>query len=114
MIPEFLGRFALTASLKALTVDEMKKVLTDSKGSVLHSVREWFKSEGIELKVEDSAINAIVSKAILKNLGARGLQNALDECILNAQFEAPSMPKKPKTFVLDASVVQTGIPNWLF
>ncbi len=112
MIPEFLGRFALTATLKTLSREEMKKILTESKGSVLNSVREWFNSEGIELHVEDDAISVIVNKAMLKNLGARGLQNALDECVLNAQFEVPSMPNKPKKFILDASVVITGVPKW--
>jgi ATP-dependent Clp protease ATP-binding subunit ClpX len=114
MIPEFLGRFSVITQLSELKMDDYKKILTDSKGSILNSFREWFTSEGIELVVEDTAITIIAQKAIAKGLGARGLQSILEEALLNAQFEAPSMENKPKTFVLDGSVVLTGKPKWNF
>ena len=114
MIPEFLGRFPVVTSLNALTPSDMRKILLDSKGSILESFREWFTSEGIALKVEESGISAIVDKAMAKNVGARGLQNVIDEAVLNAQFEVPSFPKKPKAFILDEEVVNTGIPKWLW
>jgi ATP-dependent Clp protease ATP-binding subunit ClpX len=112
MIPEFLGRFSVTTQLAELKIEDYKKILTDSKGSILNSFKEWFSSEGIELIVEDSAINIIAQKAIAKGLGARGLQSVLDEALLNAQFEAPSMKVKPKSFILDALVVINGKPKW--
>jgi ATP-dependent Clp protease ATP-binding subunit ClpX len=114
MIPEFLGRFPVVTSLNALTPSDMKKILLDSKGSILESFREWFTSEGITLQIEESGISAIVDKAVSKNVGARGLHNVIDEAVLNAQFEVPSFPKKPKAFVLDADVVNTGIPKWVW
>jgi ATP-dependent Clp protease ATP-binding subunit ClpX len=114
MIPEFLGRFSVTTQLSELKIDDYKKILTDSKGSILNSFKEWFSSEGIELIVEDSAIRMIADKAIAKGLGARGLQSVLDEALMNAQFEAPSMKNKPKAFVLDAVVVASGLPKWKF
>lgn len=114
MIPEFLGRFPVLTELSELKLDDYKKILKDSKGSVLNSFREWFKSENVELVVEDSAINIIASKAISKGLGARGLHSVLDEALLNAQFELPDMEKKPAAFVLDAGVVLTGKSNWRY
>ena len=114
MIPEFLGRFSVTTQLMELKFEDYKKILTDSKGSILNSFKEWFATEDIELIIEDSSLNIIAKKAIDKGLGARGLQSILDEALLNAQFEAPSMKIKPKSFVLDAMVVLTGKPNWKF
>ena len=113
MIPEFLGRFSIITQLQDLTLPDYKKILTDSKGSILNSFKEWFLSEGIEFVIEDSAINMVAHKAIEKGLGARGLHSILDETLLNAQFEAPSLTKKPKQFILNADVVVTGKPKWI-
>jgi len=114
MIPEFLGRFSVITQLQELKFDDYRKILKDSKGSILNSFKEWFKSEGIELVVDDSAINIIAQKAIDKGLGARGLHSVLDEALLNAQFEAPSLPNKPKQFILDSSVVLSGKTKWIY
>jgi len=114
MIPEFLGRFPIITQLQELKFDDYKKILKDSKGSILNSFREWFSSEGIELVVDDSALNIIAQKAIDKGLGARGLHSVLDEALLNAQFEAPSLTNKPKQFILDAGVVMTGKSKWIY
>lgn len=113
MIPEFLGRFSIITQLQDLTLPDYKKILTDSKGSILNSFKEWFLSEGIEFVIEDSAVNMVAHKAIEKGLGARGLHSILDETLLNAQFEAPSLTKKPKQFILNADVVVTGKPKWV-
>lgn len=114
MIPEFLGRFPVITQLQDLKFDDYRKILKDSKGSILNSFKEWFSSEGIELVVEDSAINIIAQKAIEKGLGARGLHSVLDEALLNAQFEAPSLTNKPKQFILDSMVVLSGKPKWVY
>jgi ATP-dependent Clp protease ATP-binding subunit ClpX len=114
MIPEFLGRFSVITQLQELKFDDYKKILRDSKGSILNSFKEWFLSEKIELVVDDSAINIIAQKAIDKGLGARGLHSVLDEALLNAQFEAPSLAIKPKQFILDSSVVLSGKTKWIY
>lgn len=114
MIPEFLGRFSVVASLEALKFEDLKKILLDSKESVLKSYTEWFKSENIELTIEDSAVKKIVDNALLKGLGARGLQNVLDDVFLMAQFDAPSMHPKPKKIILNNWSVMTGAPEWEF
>lgn len=112
MIPEFLGRFSATTQLMELKLEDYNKILTESKGSILNSFKEWFLTEGIELIIDKNALNFISQKAMKKGLGARGLQGILDEVLLNAQFEAPSMKIKPKSFVLDNMVVLTGKPKW--
>lgn len=114
MIPEFLGRFPVITQLNQLKFDDYRKILRDSKGSILNSFKEWFESENIELVIEDSAINMIAQKAIDKGLGARGLHSVLDEALLNAQFEAPSFQIKPKKFILDSTVVLSGKAKWVY
>lgn len=114
MIPEFLGRFPVITQMHELQFNDYKKILKDSKGSILNSFKEWFLSENIELVVDDGALNIIAKKAIDKGLGARGLHSVLDEALLNAQFEAPGLTNKPKQFILDSSVVMTGKPKWVY
>lgn len=114
MIPELLGRFSVVASLEALSKDDLRKILTDSKESVLGSFKSWFESEGIELVIDETAIEEIVDNAMNKGLGARGLQNVLDDVFLVAQFDAPSLYPKPKSFVLNRWSVKTGTPEWRF
>jgi ATP-dependent Clp protease ATP-binding subunit ClpX len=114
MIPEFLGRFSIVTKLNDLTVDDFKRILKDSKGSILNSFREWFLTEGIELVVTEDAINMLATNAMAKGLGARGLQGSLEEVLIDAQFQAPSLPIKPKQFILDASVMITKKPKWVY
>ena len=114
MIPEFLGRFSVITQLSELTLEDYKKILTDSKGSILTSFKEWFESEGIELQIDPPALNIIAQKAIAKGLGARGLHGVLDEILLNAQFEAPSMQIKPKSLLLDVASIITNKPSWKY
>lgn len=112
MIPEFLGRFSVVASLHPLTPQDLREILIESEDSILKSFSEWFQSEDIELEIKQDAIDLIIYNALQKNLGARGLQNVLDDVFLNAQFESPSLSPKPKKVIVDADVVATGIPKW--
>jgi ATP-dependent Clp protease ATP-binding subunit ClpX len=114
MIPEFLGRFSSFAEIHQLNFDDYKKILTDSKDSILNSFKQWFKSENVNLIVKDNALNLIAQKAVDKKLGARGLQNILDEVFLNAQFELPSMTIKPLAFILDEGVIKNGKLKWVY
>lgn len=114
MIPEFLGRFSVVASLEALKAEDLKEILLNSQESVIQSYKEWFASEGVDLIIEESAIDEIVKNAMEKGLGARGLQNVLDDVFLMTQFDLPSMFPKAKQFVLNKNVIQTGIVEWVF
>lgn len=114
MIPELLGRFSVTTKLNELELDDYKRILTDSKGSILCSFKEWFQTEGIELIVRQDAIDHLAQNALSKGLGARGLQGSLEEVLIDSQFEAPGMLIKPKQFILDSQVVISKKPNWVY
>lgn len=114
MIPELIGRFSIITKLEELTLEDFKKILVESKGSILLSFREWFETEKIELIVMSDAIELLAVNALSKGLGARGLQGCLEEVLIDSQFEAPSMKQKPKQFILDSSVIINKKPNWVF
>jgi len=114
MIPELLGRFSVITKLSDLTFEDYKKILTDSKGSILLSFKEWFQTEGIELVIRQDAIDHLAQNALTKGLGARGLQGSLEEVLIDSQFEAPGMLVKPKQFILDSQALVTKKPNWIY
>jgi len=114
MIPELVGRFSIITQLSALTLEDFKKILTQSKGSILISFQEWFDTENIELLVTPDAIELLARSALDRGLGARGLQGSLEEVLIDSQFEAPSMKNKPSKFILDSSVIISKKPNWIF
>ena len=114
MIPELVGRFSIITKLADLNFEDFKKILTESKGSILLSFKEWFETEKIELIVMPDAIDLLAINALAKGLGARGLQGSLEEVLIDSQFEAPSMKHKPTQFILDASVIISKKPNWVF
>lgn len=105
MMPEFIGRFSSICQLKKLEKSDYIDILKNSKDSVLNSFKEWFSAEKCTLIIKDDAIEYIADQAIAKNLGARGLHGVLDDIFLEAQFEIPSMSKKPDFFILDKQAV---------
>lgn len=116
LIPEFLGRFSVISQLQELTLEDYKKILTDSKDSVLISFKDWFKSENIELEVTDDAIEILAQTAINGKIGARGLQKVLEETLIEAQYEAPGFYKdfKPTKLLLDGDSIASKNPKWIF
>jgi ATP-dependent Clp protease ATP-binding subunit ClpX len=114
MILEFIGRFSMIAKLENLTLEDLKKVMKVSKGSILDNYVEWFKSESVNMIIDDSAVNLIAESAIDRGTGARGLHQILEESLINAQFELPSMKIKPKNLILDSDVVLSKVPKWEF
>jgi ATP-dependent Clp protease ATP-binding subunit ClpX len=114
MIPEFLGRFSSIAEIHQLEFEDYKKILTDSKDSIIESFKQWFRSERVTLIVKESALDLIAQKAVDRGLGARGLQSILDKVFLDAQFELPSMSVRPAYFILDDEVINNNKPKWVY
>lgn len=108
MMPEFLGRFSSVSELDQLGKEDYKRILKESKDSVLLDFINWFRSEGCYLVVKEDAIDFIADKAEEKKLGARGLHGILDDIFLEIQFELPSMIVKPRYFTLDKEAIQNN------
>ncbi len=90
MIPEFVGRLSIVATLKLLSEEDLINVLTRPKNALVKQYMKCFDMEGVKLTFTDTALKAIASKAIKKKTGARALRFILEEAMLEIMYELPS------------------------
>ena len=90
LIPEFVGRFSIVATLNELDTVALMKVLSEPKNALTKQFQKMFEFENVKLKFTDNAIRAIAEKAVSHKTGARGLRSVLEEHMLDIMFELPS------------------------
>ena len=90
LIPEFVGRLSITATLSELDVDGLIQVLTEPRNALIKQYKKLFEFENVKLKFTDAAIRAIAEKAVNLKTGARGLRSILEEIMLEIMFDLPS------------------------
>ena len=89
LIPEFIGRLPITATLEDLDEKSLVKILLEPKNSLTKQYQELFKLEGVKLNFKDTAIKEIAKKAISKKTGARGLRSILENLLLKTMYDLP-------------------------
>ena len=104
LIPEFIGRLPITATLDDLDEKSLVKILQEPKNSLIKQYQELFKLEGAKLTFKDNAIKEVALKAINKKTGARGLRSILESVLLKTMFELPSMENVSEVIVDIGSV----------
>ena len=104
LIPEFIGRLPITATLDDLDEKSLIKILQEPKNSLIKQYQELFKLEGVKLNFKDNAIKEIAIKAIKKKTGARGLRSILENVLLKTMFDIPSMENVSEVIVDVGSV----------
>ncbi len=104
LIPEFVGRLPVLATLEELDQDALVRILTEPKNSLTKQYSKLIEMEGAELEIRDDALQAIALKAMERKTGARGLRTIMENILLDTMYELPSM-KDVKKVVLDANVV---------
>ena len=87
LIPEFIGRLPIVATLKDLDKEALIKILKEPKNALVKQYTKLFEIDGVELEFEDEALNAIVEKAIERKTGARGLRSIIEEIMRDIMFE---------------------------
>lgn len=92
MIPEFVGRLPLIAALHSLGEDALHSILTQPKNAIVKQYKKLFKMEGVDLEFEESAIKAVVQKAIERGTGARALRSIIEEVMLDIMYHLPERP----------------------
>lgn len=107
LIPEFIGRLPIVATLHTLSREAMQDILTVPKNSLVKQYRKLFKLEDVNLEFADEALKAIVDKAIDRGTGARGLRSILEEKMLDIMYRLPSMSNVGKC-ILTKEVVTSG------
>jgi len=90
MIPEFIGRFPVVATLGELTETDLIHILTQPKNALTKQYKKLFEMEGVALEFTEDALKALVKKAIRKGTGARALRSLLEDIMLNVMYEIPS------------------------
>ncbi len=90
LIPEFVGRLPVVATLAELDVETMKTIFTEPKNSIYKQYQRIFEMEDVKLKFTDEAIDAIAKKAIEREAGARGLRSIVEHIMMDLMFEIPS------------------------
>ena len=90
LIPEFIGRLPITATLEDLDEKSLVKILLEPKNSLIKQYQELFKLEGVKLTFKDSSVKEIAQRAISKKTGARGLRSILENILLKTMFDLPS------------------------
>ena len=89
LIPELVGRLPIIASLHEISEEDMVKILTEPKNSLIKQYKKLFSIDDVELNFEDDALKAIAKKAIKRSTGARGLRAILEENMIDIMYELP-------------------------
>jgi len=110
LIPEFIGRMPIIATLDDLDEKSLIKILKEPKNSLIKQYKRLFEFENVELDFKDEAITEIAKKAISKKTGARGLRSILENILLKTMFELPDMEGAIKVTVDKPSVSGTSEP----
>ena len=105
LIPEFIGRMPIVATLDDLDEKSLIKILKEPKNSLIKQYQKLFEFENVELEFQDDALNEIAKKAISKKTGARGLRSILESILLKTMFELPELENVVKVTVDKSSVL---------
>ncbi len=110
LIPEFIGRMPIIATLDDLDEKSLVKILKEPKNSLIKQYQRLFEFENVELEFNDQAIVEIAKKAISKKTGARGLRSILENILLKTMFELPDMEDVAKVTIDKSSVTGVSEP----
>lgn len=111
LIPEFIGRLPIIATLKELDKEALVQILVEPKNALVKQYEKLFQIDGVELVFEKDAIEAIVEKAIERKTGARGLRSIIEEIMRDIMYEIPSNPNIEKCTVTKDTVLNGAEPE---
>ncbi len=104
LIPEFVGRLPVVATLNELDEDALVEILTQPKNAVTKQYGKLFDMEGVELEFREDALRAVARKAMERKTGARGLRTIIETVLLDTMYDIPSMDNVSKV-VIDEAVI---------
>ncbi len=107
LIPEFIGRLPIIATLEELDEDALMTILTQPKNALVKQYQRLLKLDGVELEIREDALKAVAHKAMARKTGARGLRSILENALLETMYELPSKEGVQKVSV-DASTINEG------
>jgi ATP-dependent Clp protease ATP-binding subunit ClpX len=107
LIPEFVGRLPVVATLDELDEDALIQILTEPKNALLKQYQKLFGMEGVELEIRPEALRAVATRALARRTGARGLRSILEQALLDTMFDLPSLGNVRKVVIDENTIVHT-------
>jgi ATP-dependent Clp protease ATP-binding subunit ClpX len=114
LIPEFVGRLPVVATLQELDEDSLVKILTEPKNALSKQYARLFEMEGCELELRDDALRSIARKAMARKTGARGLRTILEQVLLDTMYDLPSMDEVTKVVVDEGVIAGESEPLMIY
>ena len=114
LIPEFLGRLPVIATLDELSAESLVRILTEPKNALIKQYKKLFEIEGVNLRLTDSALSAIADEALKRKSGARGLRAILESCMLDIMYDIPSKDDVKECVIGEEVVLKKEEPILLF
>ena len=111
MIPEFIGRLPIIATLKELDKEALIQITTEPKNALVKQYKKLLQMDDVELEFEREALESIVDKAIERKTGARGLRSIIEEIMRDIMFDIPSNEKIEKCIITRNTVVDNAGPR---
>jgi ATP-dependent Clp protease ATP-binding subunit ClpX len=114
LIPEFVGRLPIVATLEELDEKALIQILTEPKNALTKQYKHLFEMEGAELEFRDDSLSAIAKKAMERKTGARGLRTIVENVLLNTMYELPSDTNITKVVVDESVILGTSEPYLVY
>lgn len=111
LIPEFIGRLPIIASLEPLDEDALIEILTKPKNALVKQYQKMLEIDNVELEFEDEALKEIAKKAIERKTGARGLRSIIEVIMLDVMFDLPSRDDISKCIITKDTIVNNSVPK---
>jgi len=114
LIPEFVGRLPVLATLSELDEDALIQILTEPKNALSKQYMKMFEMEGCELDISEDALRAVARKAMDRKTGARGLRSILEHILLEPMYELPSLEHVEKIVIDESVIIGDGEPLFIY
>jgi len=114
LIPEFVGRLPVIATLQDLDEDALVTILTEPKNALVKQYQRLFELEDAQLTFTDDALKAIAKRAIARKTGARGLRSIMEDILLDTMFDLPGMESVEEVVVNEEAVTSDATPLMIF
>ena len=112
LIPEFIGRLPVVATLQELDEDALISILTEPKNAITKQYRKLFEMEGVEVDFREDSLRAVARKAMERKTGARGLRTILENILLDTMYDLPTLENASKV-VIDEAVINGDSPPYI-
>jgi ATP-dependent Clp protease ATP-binding subunit ClpX len=114
LIPEFIGRLPVIATLDELDEGALVRILMEPKNALVKQYQKLFHFENVKLEFTDDALRAVAREAMKRKSGARGLRSILEHIMLDLMYDIPSRPNTRECMITEESVLQKGLPLLIY